>query len=247
MAGNWQSSRRVDTGFMDALGLVGQTVVSVGPKGTLVIPDLTNASGATREWVEIAPYVWREANGQEKLAAKVVDGKVVRWSVDSASPFTVFDRVPVGESAAWILPLIYVAMGILLLTFLHWPAAALVRRHYKAPLLIEGRARWGYRGLKLASGLVLVMLVAWIVTITGLLGDLTALTSKSDARLWFLQTAGLIVFVGAVLLAAWNVLLAWRGGRRWPGKVWAVLVLLATVLVLYVASVFGLVDMTVNY
>lgn len=247
MTGLWQASRRSVSGFMDALGLVGQTEVSVGPKGNLVIADLKNAGGATREWVEIAPFVWREVNGQERLAAKVVDGKVVRWAVDGSAPFTVFDRVPASRSAGWILPLLYAALGVLLLTFLHWPAAALVRRHYQSPLALEGRARWIYRGVRLASALVLAMLAAWMITITGMMGDYALLTAKSDARLWTLQILGLIVFVGAVALAAWNLLLAWRGKRKWTGKLWAVLVLLAALMVLYVAYTFGLLNMTVNY
>ena len=247
MAGLWQSSRRVDTGFFDALGLFGQTEVGVGPTGELSIAALKDAGGAPRKWIEIAPFVWRDAFGQERLAAKVVDGKVVRWSVDSASPFTVFERVPFAERASWIKPLLYGAMAVLLLLFLHWPAAALVRRHYKAPLAAIGTERRVYRLLRLFAGLVLVMLTGWAIAITSLLSDLTQLTTKSDGKLWFLQIAGLVVFVGAVVLAAWNVVLAWRGGRRWTGKSWAVIVLLATLMVLYVVATFGMLDMTVNY
>lgn len=247
MAGNWQVSRRLKNGFVRALSLMSQTKVLVGPKGELVIPDLKGPSGGPRRWTEIAPFVWREVGGHDRVAAQVVDGKVVRWSMDMESPFAVFDRVPASVSNTWLLPLLYVSLAVLLLAFLHWPAAALVRRRYKAPLAAAGRARWMYRGVRLAAGLDLAMLIAWAIAITVLFGDLAKLNSGADLLLWVLQIVGLIVFVGAVVVAALNVAAALRDRRRWPGKLWAVLVLVATVTVLYVAFAFGLLDMTVNY
>jgi CubicO group peptidase (beta-lactamase class C family) len=247
MAGSWQASRRMETGFVRALQLVGQTDVTANDKGELLIPALKDASGAPTRWVEIAPFVWRDAHGHDRLAAKVVDGKVVRWSMDMESPFVVFDRTPASISSGWILPLTYASLAILLLTFLHWPVSALVRRSYKTALPVEGRARQAYRLVRLFSGLVLVVLTGWAIVVTSMFSDLSNLTSDSDGKLWFMQIVGLIVFLGTVALAAWNVMLAWKTGRRWPSKVGAVLILLAALMVLYVAFTFGLLDMTVNY
>ncbi len=247
MAGNWQVSRRLKNGFVRSLSLLSQTKVSVGPKGELVIPDLKGPSGDPRRWVEIAPFVWREVGGHDRLAAQVVGGQVVRWSMDMESPVAVFDRVPGAVSNTWLLPLLYLSLAVLLLAFLHWPAAALVRRRYKAPFAAEGRARRLYRGVRLAAGLDLAMLIVWAVAVTALFGDLGKLNGGSDGLLWVLQIAGLVVFVGAVVVAVLNLVAAWREGRRWPGKLWAVLVVVATATVLYVAFAFGLLDMTVNY
>lgn len=248
MAGHWTGSRHVQTGFMRILQLIGQTEVGAGSKGELVISELKNASGAPRQWTEIAPFVWREVNGHERLAAKVVNGRPVRWSVDSEAPFMVFDRTPAAINSAWIMPLLYASLAVLLLTFLYWPVTAVARRRYQAQLAVTGRSRTVYRGVRLASGLVLAMLIAWAVTFSTLLGNLARLTSGiTDAVLWLLQIVGLVVFVGAVVLAGWNALLAWREGRRWTRKLWAVLVLIAALTVLYVAFTFGLLDMTVNF
>ena len=247
MAGLWQVSRHIETGFVRSLQLFGQTKVSVGPKGELIIPDLKGASGEARRWTEIAPFVWREVGGHDRLAAQVVDGKVVRWSMDMESPFAVFDRVPASISAAWLVPLLYASLAVLLLTFLHWPVTAFVRRRYKAPLAVEGRSRQIYRGVRLAAGLDLAMLIAWMITVSIMFSDLKNLASGADVALWVLQIVGLIVFVGAVVLAALNVMAVWRDRRRWTAKLWAVLVLIATLTVLYVALRFGLLDMTVNY
>ncbi|WP_380878682.1 FmtA-like protein [Sphingomonas sp. DBB INV C78] len=247
MAGHWQNSRREETNFLAITGLISQTVVTLDDKGGLLIPDLTGLNGQPRKWVEIAPFVWRDTNSHDRLAAKVVDGKVVRWSVDGFSPFMVFDRVPSYKSAAWLLPLLYASLGVLLLTFLHWPAAALVRRSFKAPLPLEGKQRQAYRGVRLAAGLSIAILVGWIVGFTKLMSELTYLTAKSDWWLWTLQIAGLFVFVGTVLLAGWNLYLTFTGKRRWTNKLWAVLLLIASLTVLYVAWICGFLAMTVHY
>jgi hypothetical protein len=42
-------------------------------------------------------------------------------------------------------------------------------------------------------------------------------------------------------------LAAWKGKRGWFSKLWAVLLLLASLMVLYFAVTFGLVAMTVAY
>ncbi|RJF90639.1 serine hydrolase domain-containing protein [Sphingomonas cavernae] len=247
MTGLWRNSRREESNFLAIAGLLGQTAISVNDKGELVIPALTGLNNKPRKWVEIAPFVWRDANGHDRLAAKVVDGKVVRWSMDGVSPFMVFDRVPASQSSSWILPLLYLSLGVLLLTLILWPVAALVRRHYKAPLALEGRERLAYRGVRLGSGLVLAVLVGWAVGFSKMMADFNMMTAASDWWLWMLQLLGFVIFVGAVLVAGWNLWLVFKAKRRWPSKLWAALLLVATLTVLYVAWTFGLIAMTVHY
>jgi CubicO group peptidase (beta-lactamase class C family) len=247
MAGYWRNSRRIESGFMNILNLISQTKVSVGSKGELIIPSIKTPGGATVKWIETAPFVWQDAYGHDKLAAKVVDGRVVRWSYDAVSPFMVFDRVPAALSSGWLLPILYLSIAILFLTFLHWPASALVRWHYRTPLVLVGQPRLAYRGIRVAAGLSIGVLLGWIIAFNYLIASVSHLTSDSDGLLWTLQILGLIAFVGAVLFAGWNLVFAWWGKRRWTGKTWAVLVLIAALVVFYAALNFGLLAMTVNY
>ena len=247
MTGRWQNSRHSDTNFLAVAKLIGQTEVAIGAKGELTVPTLTTAGGAPRRWVEIAPFVWRDQDGHDRLAAKVIDGRVVRWSFDGISPFMVFDRVPASVSMGWIKPALYASLVVLLLTFLYCPIAWYVRRRYKAPLAVAGPARRAYRATRIMAALDLVVLVGWVVLVSTILGDSTKLSDASDPWLWLLQILGAIVFVGAVGIAAWNAWLTWRDGRRWTRKSWSVLILLATLVVLYVAHVAGLLAMTVDY
>src|SRR6185436_3867005 len=94
MVGNWQVSRTAFSNPIAVLQLISQTKVGLTPKGGLLIPEILGANKLPREWEEIAPFVWREKGGHDLLAAKVKDGKVVRWSFGLLGPFMVFDRVP---------------------------------------------------------------------------------------------------------------------------------------------------------
>jgi len=248
MVGNWQASRRASSSFLDILNLFGQTAVTVDGDGNLVVPSLTGAGGGVIKWEEIAPFVWRDRyGGHDRLAAKVVDGRVVRWSYDLPAPFTVWDRVPASRSGAWLKPALYASLAVLLLTFLYWPATWWLRRRYQSPLKVEGRARRAYRATRIMAGLDVALLAGWAVAVTMLFAELERLSAGTDGVLWLLQIASAIVFVGAVGIAGWNAVLTWRGGRRWTAKLWSVLVLLATLVVLYVAIAFGFTAMTVNY
>lgn len=242
LAGNWLNSRRAESNFYALASLVGQVTVSVDAKGDLVVPAARDLSGVPAKWVETAPFVWHNANGHGRLAAQVVDGKVVRWSVDGISPFMVFDRAPASQSAAWIKPALYIGLGILLVTFLQWPVSALIRRQYKAPLTLRRPALLAYRGVRVAAGLVFALAVAWVVS----LSTLKALPSF-DPWLWTLQIGGLIILVAGALVAGWNLQIVRREKRGWFRTLWAALVLLAILLALYVAWTFGLIAMTVNY
>ncbi|MEO5611447.1 MAG: serine hydrolase domain-containing protein [Sphingomicrobium sp.] len=247
MAGQWQNSRREDHGFVAILNLIGQTEVSVGPKGELVVPALTGANGRPREWVEVAPFMWRDKDSHQRLAAQVVDGKVVRWSFDEISPFMVFDRVPAGLSGAWLKPALYASLAILLVTLLYWPAAWYVRRRFKAQPSVSGQALKAYRATRIAAGLELLVLVGWGTLVTLLFKDLENLAGSFDLWLWALQILGLVVFVGAVGVSIWNAWLTFRDRRHWTRKLWNALIVLATLVVLYIAARFGLLAMTVSY
>lgn len=242
LTGNWLNSRRAETNFYAVNNLFKQVAVSVDAKGQLVVPVAKNLNGKPVKWIETAPFVWHNVDGHERLAAKVVDGKAVRWSIDGLSPFMVFDRAPASQSATWIMPAVYASFAILLLTLLHWPISALVRRHYNVPLALAPRALAAYRGVRVGSGLALAMVVGWLASMS----MFKALPSY-DPLLWTLQIGTLVIFIGGVALAAWNLRFALADKRGWFSRLWGTLALLAVLMLLYTAWTFGLIAMTVNY
>jgi len=247
MTGRWMVSRRPDSSFLSAVyWLTGQTVISTGANGELVVPTVTNAGGRPRQWVEIAPFIWRDMYGHDLLAAKVVNGQVVRWTFNLAAPFEVFDRVPANRSAGWIVPALCASLVILLVSFLYWPATFLVRRHYKGTAPLSGPARRAHRASRLMAGLSVALAAIWawaILTIAGDGGDFAAW----DTPVIVIELLSIIVFVGAVPITGWNLWLTWTDGRHWTRKLWSLLLFLATLLMLYVAITFHLTTLQANY
>ena len=243
MTGHWQVSRSSLTNFVNILNLIGQMEVTTDANGRLLVPGLKGASGAPIKWVEIAPYVWRDANGHERLAAQVVDGKPVRWSFDLIAPFMVYDRVPASRSAGWLVPALYASIAILLLTVLYWPVGWYVRRRFQTPTPLAGQSLRASRASRVMALASLLVLGGWFWLIATIFGD----GSPGDAVLLLLEIASVIVFVGAVGIAAWNVAVAFRDGRPWTRKLWSVLLLLATLIVLWIAWSYSLLTITTHY
>ncbi|WP_269790347.1 serine hydrolase domain-containing protein [Stenotrophomonas sp. Iso1] len=242
MAGSWINSRRAETNFFSIVALLKQVKVSANAKGELIVPVARDLNGKPIKWVEVAPFVWHNVDGHERLAAKVEGGKVVRWSMDGMSPFMVFDRAPAGKSSAWIVPAFFLSVAILLITLLQWPVSAVIRRYYKKPLTLERGALRAYRGVRVGAGLVLGLIVAWLVSIA----KFKPIPSY-DTWLWMLQIGGLIILLGGVLLAAWNLRIVLRDRRGGLRSIWALLILFAMIMSLYLAWASGLISMTMNY
>ena len=245
LAGTWIGSRRSESNFLSIVGLAGQTRIGVD-KGKIAVP-IPGLNGQPREWVETAPFVWREVGGHERLAAKVVDGRVVRFSFDQVSPFMVFDRAPWYVNSAWLLPLLVIALVALTLTVITWPVAAIVRRRFGASLALQGRPRRAFRLSRIAALAILAAMLGWMITIGVMFSNLDNLGPSTDALVKALQVIGTIVFIAGFLLLAWHMWVVWTGRRRWPARIWSVVLLLSAATVLWVALVFKLIGFGVNY
>ena len=247
MVGVYESSRRSETSFLSLYGFLEQVKVGLDARGGITIPALRGVDGQMIKWVEIAPFVWREAHGHLRLAAKVVDGTVVRFSFDDVSPFIVYDRVSPARSSAWLLPLLYASLAALALTALFWPVTALVRRRLGTTLALDHRSLIAYRGTKIAATLILAVLIGWAGVGFALTTDYNNLSDTIDGPLLLLQITGLVAFVGGFAAMLWNLWTVWRGKRRWPAKLWSVVLVCAAATVLWIAAAFKLLAFTVNF
>ncbi len=246
LQGHWVNSRGSQSSFLASIGLFGQTKVAVNAKGELVTP-FKGLNGKPLQWVETAPYVWREADGHERLAAKVVDGQAVRFSIDGISPFMVFDRAAWYEDGAWLLPALYCAMGALLLTAIFWPVTAIVRRRFGATLTLSPEALRAYRFGKIGSILLAAGLGLWGLTVIRMFSDFNNLTNNYNGNIHFAQLFGILAFFIGSVMIAWNLKAVWSGGRRWPAKVWSIVLALSAFIVLWIAFVFHLIGFGVYY
>lgn len=247
MSGTWRSSRRADSTMFSLFDLLGQVKVHAGPDGELVIPALLGPNNRPREWVEIAPFVWRDRNGHERLAAQVVDDRVVRWSMDFMSPFMVFDRAPAGLDAAWLLPALGAAAFVILMTVLAMPAGWIVRRRHKLAYPHTGAARKTVRAMQFAAIAILAVLAGWGGVVLALNDSIGHFSDGLDPWLLLLQGAGLLAFLAALVAGANNLRLAFKPGQGWWRRAWSVLYLASALLLCYVAVRFHLVSMSASY
>ena len=151
MVGHYTASRSTPSTFLSLLDLPGQVVVTQTANGALMIDAFRALNGQPKQWQEIAPFLWREIGGTERLAAKVEGGRVTMFSVDGLSPFNVFLPVAWWRSSAWLMPSLIVSLTILLLTVGAWPAMAVVRRHYGVPFPLSGNAAHAHLLIRVAG------------------------------------------------------------------------------------------------
>jgi len=247
MSGSWTNSRNSQSNFLALVGFLGQVKITADKDGELLIPELTGLNGKPRHWAEIAPFVWLDTEGHDRLAAKVVDGKPVRWSFDLLSPFMVFERVPWYANAAWLMPLVKASVGALLLTALFWPVTYWVRRRYGAPLRLDPSSLKAYRWSKIAAILMLAALGLWTLTAYLMIKDNNYLDGRLDPLMWLDEIFGTLAFIGGLIAMLWNLRTVWSGQRRWPARLWSVVLSVAAVVVLWVALAFKLVHFGTNF
>jgi CubicO group peptidase (beta-lactamase class C family) len=239
MAGRYVFSRRSHTSFIAALNLVSQAKVIPNPDGTITIADLKGLNDQPKKWREVAPFVWQDVDGGERLAAQVDGGRVVRFGY-GPYPFMLFEPVPWWASSAWLVPLLIVAVVALLLTVLAWPISALVRRHYKVAYALSGRDAIAHRRIRIAALLVVLLMVAVGTTLGLMFSDFKYLTTGVESWVAVLRFVSLVVFVLAAAVALWNASVVLRSQRGWPAKVWCVVLAVSCLTMLWIGIVFKL-------
>jgi len=95
--------------------------------------------------------------------------------------------------------------------------------------------------------LALAAFLTWTLSVISMFGDLNKTTSAFDPVIRFCQVFGFVAFIGGFLLTLWNLKAVWTGQRRWPAKLWSVVLVLSTFVVLWVAYQFHLISWGVNY
>jgi CubicO group peptidase (beta-lactamase class C family) len=241
VAGTYVASRRSESGLRRALNFFEQKTLSVDAAGELSSRDFEFAGlyGAPRHWLEIAPFVWKDRNSSERLAAQLVNGRVVRVAVDSFSPFEVYDRVPWYASTAWLRPGIIASALLLLAVVLSVAGGWIARRYYGAARRLDGSERSAYLATAALSLATLVILGCWLGLLLGLRFQALGVGT------YLLQLATFIVLPVLCIASIWLL----RSGQR-RGRLSALLraaVVLAAVCTLWTALAFNLIHFGTAY
>ena len=246
MAGRYTATRRAHSSFLSLMNFLGEMQVAGNADGTITISALRGANGQPKKWTEIAPFVWRDVVGGDRVAAQVENGRVLRFGYD-AYPFLLFEPVPWWWSSGWLLPLWLAALAALALTVLAWPVSALVRRRYGVAYGLTGKDAKAHRLVRIAAVAVLAVMIGWAVVIGLIATSINWAGPSMDKWVIVLGILSAAVFVAAAVIAlgnAWGVL---SSERRVLAKVWSVVLAIACLTALYVAFVFHLPGVSATY
>lgn len=234
VSGTYISSRGSFTNFLKLAGLLGQTPVGMTPDGKLSFPLMDGIGMGVFDWVEVEPFVWQDRYSSQRVAAEVVNGRVVRLSADIVSPVTVWvPASPAGSAALW-LPLLGLSVLIILLQAVLWPVRQLVRRKFGAAIALQGVHLAAYRGTGLFAWGVVFAVAGWVLFVVTASGDATMLGGPLD---WLLNTLLIVLplsAVGLALAAAAHLILSFGQKRSWFAHIGRLLLLLSAMVLIWI-------------
>lgn len=244
VSGYYMTSRRSDSSLLKASEAFGQIEVTAGSDGMLRIDPFKDRRGELIKWKEIGPMVYRDVDGQDRVAfVRDANGRLVLL-IDF--PAIVFQRVSWRDSTPWNLFVSIASLSVMGLTLLFWPVAAVIRSHYRVRLEISSQQRRLRMIIRLVCLLYLIFAIGIAVTLQA--DDPTALLSgKLDTRLLFFEGVGILGIVGS-LVVIYAAIRSWGERNLWVWtKIWNLLVMLATIGMAWFAIHWNLVNFNMNY
>ena len=247
LAGYYDNSRRIETSFLSIANLLSPIRVDVEKEGTVTLSLLHGINGAQRHYHEVQPFVWVDPDNGLRLAAKIVDGQVARFSTDEISPFMMLEPTPWWRSPAWLRPAAGATLAACFLTALLWPVAIMVRRRYRVELGLTGRAARAHRLSRLAAAAISLVTVGWATIIGVGLNELTLFGPRLDPWLFVMHLLSVIAYLGGAAALLWAAYVAWTVNRPWPARIWSTVLALAGGILLWTACAYHLMSFRTTY
>jgi hypothetical protein len=199
VSGVYDGTRRADTTFLKILALLDQFRVSTDKDGILAVEGNKNQSGELKRWKEIAPLVYREVDGSERIAFRGDASGGVREMLP-------FPAIYEGERVPWYATKTFLGVvigGNLLLAFLTvllWPVAVVIRKRYRRPLFTMKKDRLLYLFSRIVCLGELVFILAPVVVFSQGLEHIVILGDAINPWLQALHVFGWFLMAGVVLL-----------------------------------------------
>lgn len=244
IAGLYQSSRRVEHGFLSLVYLMQQSAISANADGTITAPAFFDPTGVAR-FREIGPQLWRQTDGTRELALTNVDG--VKTVVDSENPVAVLQAVPFVRSAPLNMAILFGSAAILLWSLVLWPLSPLLRRGDRATAAVSDAVRRNRLFVRIASAVDIVYLIAWAMLLQPLLSNqLQVYSYRLDPVVGALELSGLLV-VAAAGVGVWATWRLFKLDTPWASRIWNVVVAVALLGVVWIGFMGHLIGFNLNY
>ncbi len=245
IAGTYTSSRRPESNLLSMANLLGPVKVVANEDGTISVTAALGAGGAPKKWREVSPYLWQDVATTDRLAADVVNGQVKRFSMEPYAPIMVFQRLSTWNALA--MPLLSASLGVLLLTVLALPVSALVRRYYGARYRLQGADARAHFGARVGSLLALLATGGALGLMVAMLSKLEMTSINNDGLVIAARLFATVALPLGAVLSVWNAVVALRGKRRWLARLWAVLVALSCLFLLWLGFAHHVIGFGANY
>jgi CubicO group peptidase (beta-lactamase class C family) len=243
IAGRYESSRRIEHGFLSLFYVLQQSVISANPDGTISTPGEFSPEPLT--YREVGPQLWRRAGGSQQLTLQTIGG--VKTVVDGGDPTSVLQAVPLKRSSALNLTVLMVSCLILVWTLLAWLLSPWLRPPKNIPDELVAQVRRLRLLLRAAAAFDAVYLVCWFMILRPTLNlELDFYSSSLDPVVGTLEAAGLLA-IAAALLGIWS---AWRLSRlSVPRRLpfWGFVTAAGLLGVVWIGTIGGLIRFSLNY
>ncbi len=243
IAGFYKGSRRFDSSFLSLTTPLGEPRVIANSDTTISVDPLKGANGELKKFEEIVPFLFREVHGQDRIGFK--KDAAGHWQFQLDYPFFIFQKVGLLENKFFNIGLLIFGLGVLGLTVLLWPVAAIVRKHYSKQLGYtpsDSRLRLLAR---IVSILFLVFYVGWL-SVLSLSDDPNGINGLPP---WIvaLGILGVICTFGTTLV--WlNAVRSLRNPTRWIWtKLHDLVLALACLALVWLAFTWNLMNFNIHY
>ena len=199
VSGVYDGTRRGETTLLKILALLGQVRVSSDKDGVLTVEGDKNQRGELKKWKEIAPLVYSEVDGLERIAFRRDASGTVREMLP-------FPAIYEGQRVPWYASKIFVGLVIggslvlALLTVVLWPVAVLIRRKYERPLFSAKRDRVLYFLSRIICLGELIFILTPVIAFSQGLKHIVILGDAINPWLQAFHFFGWLLMVGVVVL-----------------------------------------------
>lgn len=245
VAGKYLSSRRAQTTILRSLWWVlAEAAVSQNADGTIQVDSMKDFAGQPKKWRSIGNGQFREVNGQELLVFKPdASGNLQLITED---PVEILQRVFWTQNKAVLQFSLGFAVLVFALTLLLWPIAALIRRHYKRPLVLTPAQRRLRLWVKLACAIDLGAVIAFVAVLAYGFSNLTAFSDPLDPWLRVIQLSfivGILATVG-MLYGSYKL---WSNVRGLWTTLYTAGLVLASIIFLWFVGVSRIIQGSLKY
>jgi len=249
VAGPYKISRRFQTNILAVTTVLGQAKFVADPKDNTIYLDgfFKKENGQPRHFREVGPMFFRSVDGPEQIAfVKDASGHRVAY-IDY--PFMVFQEVD-GALNKQILNYVVIGLGVgvVVLTILFWPVAAVLRKHYSKPLSVTvGPSARSWRRWVRVACFVNIAYLCGLMLVLNALEKPGGLGASGDMKVHLWQFIGVLTGFGA-LVAIIAAIKSWGDEQQWVWyKIWNTLLAVGCVGFFWFLVHWHLLNFNLNY